>query len=91
MYSSDDSRSFSSRLHALHAMKAECVGDCLMEFDESLLFLHDKVLDHERLVRKLAELRTLRAVRPLSKCRFDESFVVSDDEDHICSNRIPLR
>ena len=69
-----------AKLHALHTMKAEYVSDCLMAFDESLLFLHDKVLDHERLVKQLADLRKLKVVRPSGKCRFDESVGVGDDE-----------
>ncbi|KAL1520718.1 hypothetical protein AB1Y20_022287 [Prymnesium parvum] len=84
---SEDELQRTAKLHALHAMKAEYVADCLLGFDEGLLFLHDKVLDHERLVRKLSEVRKRKAVRPVGKCRFDESFYVSDEEDNGSSSK----
>ena len=78
---SEDELRSKAKLHALHTVKAEYVTDCLMAFDECLLFLHDKVLDHERLVKQLADLRKQKMVRPSGRCRFDESVCVSDDED----------
>ena len=70
------------RLHALQTMKADYVTDCLMAFDESILFLHDKVLDHERLVKRLADMQKRKAVLPRGKSsRFDEAIELSDEEE----------
>ena len=36
---------------ALRVAKLSHVRDCLLEFDDAVLFLHDRLLDHERMCR----------------------------------------
>lgn len=85
---SDDpeEEALAERLAALHAAKAEQVRDCLLAFDDGLLFLHDRLLDHEVLVKRLAAVRKQRTAVPAGKCRFDESVAV-DDDDPALGNR----
>lgn len=70
-----------ARLRALSDVKAEYVGECLLAFDDGLLFLHDRLLDHERLCRQLDAVRRRSAALPAGRCRFDESVTIDDDDD----------
>ena len=70
----------SEPLAALRREKAAGLRDVLMGFDDSILFLHDLLLDHERLCRRLQAVRRKNAVQPAGSSRFDEAFEVGDEE-----------
>ena len=69
------------RLRALQEAKAEKLRDCLMLFDDFVLFLHDRVLDHEALVRRVTALRKRGSAKPAGRMRFDEAIELGDDGD----------
>ena len=53
---SDDDPEAAARLDR-RGPKADMLRDCLLDFDEGLLLLHDKLLDHESLVKRLNAVR----------------------------------
>ena len=67
-------------LAALRREQAAGLRDCLMGFDDSILFLHDLLLDHERLCRRMQAVRRKHAVRPAGSSRFDEAVEIGDEE-----------
>jgi len=64
----------------LRALKLDTVADCLMEFDDAMLFLHDKLLDHEADCRRLAAVRKRNAAVPAGRYGFDEVVTFDDEE-----------
>ena len=83
-----------ARLAALQAQKAAHVADCLLAFDDASLFLHERVLEHERLVERLSALRRRGQTKRAAPQRaFDEAFEADDgvdslgdwlDDAHLC-------
>ena len=63
-----------SSLAALRAGQSAQLRECLLDYDDSVLFLHDLVIDHDRLCKRLAALRRRRTVVPAGRSQFDESF-----------------
>ena len=70
-----------AQLAAIATAKADMLRDCLLEFDEGMLLLHDKLLDHEQLVKRLDALRRSKAAVPAGKLAFDEAVDFEDDEE----------
>ena len=77
---SDDDPEAAARLAAIAASKADMLRDCLLDFDEGLLLLHDKLLDHESLVKRLNAVRKRKTAIPAGRFAYDEA-VSFDDED----------
>ena len=69
------------KLAALAAAKAEALSSCLLGFDEGILLLHDKVLDHEALCRRLAAIRRRQRQAPPGRYHYDETVMFDDDVD----------
>merc|ERR1712087_550549 len=44
-----------SPISAFRMKKMEQIRDCLDEFDDSVIFLHDRLLDHERMCRSFSQ------------------------------------
>ena len=78
---SDESEETTARLAELAAAKAEMLRDCLLDFDESMLILHDKLLDHEALCKRLQAARRRNRVVPAGKLLYDEAVTFDDDDD----------
>ena len=73
-----------ARLAALQAQKAAHVADCLLAFDDASLFLHERVLEHERLVERLSALRRRGQTKRAAPQRaFDEAFEADDGVDSL--------
>lgn len=70
----------SSELLSLSASKSEVLRDCLLSFDESVLLLHDKVLDHEALCKRLDAVRRHKRAAPVGRYRFDEEVTLHADD-----------
>jgi len=68
-----------NQMAALQVAKAEALRDCLLGFDEGILLLHDKLLDHEALCKRLDMLRKCKRAAPVGKFRYDEEVVFDDD------------
>ena len=63
---------------ALSAAKADALRDCLLGFDEGLLLLHDKLLDHEALCKRLEQVRRRKRIAPVGTYRYDEAVSFDD-------------
>ena len=70
-----------AQLAALASAKADMLRDCLLEFDEGMLLMHDKLLDHEALVKRLHEVRKTKTVKLAGRVDYDEAIDVGDDDD----------
>lgn len=75
------------RLAAIAEAKAEAMRDLLLGFEENILLLHDKLLDHEVQCRRLDAVRRRRkAALPVARRRggvgdhFDEACAIDDDD-----------
>lgn len=74
-----DDPEHAAQLAAIASAKINMLRDSLLAFDEGLLLLHDKLLDHERLVRQLAAVRQQsKAAMPAGKVAFDEAIELND-------------
>jgi hypothetical protein len=70
-----------AQLAVLADAKTDMLRDCLLEFDESILLLHDKLLDHEALCKRLAVVRKAKAAPvPAGRCDYDEAIAFDDDD-----------
>jgi len=80
----ENSSPAAARLVALQAQKAAHVADCLLAFDDASLFLHERVLEHERLVERLSALRRRGQTKRAAPQRaFDEAFEADDGVDSL--------
>ena len=52
-----------------------------------MLFLHDKLLEHEALCRRLAVLRRKHSVKPAGRSHFDEAVEVRSIHKNRCAAR----
>ena len=77
-----DDPEHASQLAAIACAKADMLRDCLLGFDEGMLLMHDKLLDHERMVKRLEAMRRVNA-QPGRKHAYDEAVAVADDDDEI--------
>ena len=77
----DDDPQAAARLAELAATKADMLRDCLLDFDEGMLLLHDKLLDHEQLVKRLTAVRKRNVAVPAGKFAYDEAVSFDDDDD----------
>jgi len=79
---STDNPECTARLAALAEAKAEALQDLLLGFDEGILLLHDKLLDHEALCRRLDLLRRQQRATPARPAAaYDEACCFDDDDD----------
>ena len=78
---SDDDPDAASRLAEIASAKADMLRDCLLDFDEGMLLLHDKLLDHERLVKRLDALRRRQRAVPAGRLAYDEAVAFDADDD----------
>ena len=76
-----DDPEHAAQLAQLAAAKAEMLRDCLLAFDEGMLLLHDKLLDHEALCKRLAAVRRRKASQPTGRLDFDEAVTFDDGDD----------
>ena len=60
------------RLAALREQQRRHLNDCLLAFDDSVLFLHSQLLEHEKLGRRVSALRRRKQVVPAGRFRYDE-------------------
>ena len=77
----DDDPQAAARLAELAATKADMLRDCLLDFDEGMLLLHDKLLDHEQLVKRLNAVRKRNVAVPAGKFAYDEAICFDDEEE----------
>ncbi len=75
----------SRELADLREAKLQTVRECLMEFDDAMLFIHDKLLDHEADCRRLAVARKRNSAKPAGRCRYDEAISFDDGADGAAS------
>ena len=59
-------------LAALREQQRRHLNDCLLAFDDSVLFLHSQLLEDERLGRRVSALRRRKQVVPAGRFRYDE-------------------
>ena len=68
-------------LDEIAAAKADALRDCLLGFDEGILLLHDKLLDHEAMCKRLDAMRRRKRIMPAGRNRYDEAVAVIDEDD----------
>lgn len=71
----------SERLAALREQQRQHLNECLLEFDDSLLFLHSLLLEHEKLERRVRALRRRKQALPAGRCRYDEGIECGSGSD----------
>lgn len=79
-YPADDAPVPSRRELELLEAKASFVDVCLLDFPESLLFLHELLLDHEQLLTRLEGARRRATAFPAGYQRWDEGYDADDAE-----------
>ena len=77
----DEDPEHASQLAAIASAKADMLRDCLLDFDEGMLMMHDKLLDHEALVKQLQAVRKGKEAKIAGKADYDEAINIDDDND----------
>ena len=75
-----DARERCDRLAALRQQQRQHLNECLLGFDDSVLFLHARLLEHEKLERRVRALRRRKQAVPAGRFRYDEGFECGDDD-----------
>ena len=68
------------RLAALREQQRQHLNDCLLAFDDSVLFLHAQLLEHEKLGRRVRALQRRKQAVPAGRFRYDEGVECGSDE-----------
>ena len=68
------------RLAALRKQQRQHLNDCLLAFDDSVLFLHAQLLEHEKLGRRVRALQRRKQAVPAGRFRYDEGIECGSDE-----------
>ena len=79
-------RARGERLAALREQQRQHLNDCLLAFDDSVLFLHAQLLEHEKLGRRVRALQRRKQAVPAGRFRYDEGVECgSDDSDGVAA------
>ena len=73
-------RARGERLAALREQQRQHLNDCLLAFDDSVLFLHAQLLEHEKLGRRVRALQRRKQAVPAGRFRYDEGIECGSDE-----------
>jgi hypothetical protein len=73
-------RARGERLVALREQQRQHLNDCLLAFDDSVLFLHAQLLEHEKLGRRVRALQRRKQAVPAGRFRYDEGIECGSDE-----------